>query len=95
MSVNIIEGPVPSSVATRVMGTGLLENLGLGACRDRVGRSEPTEDGRALLAASGMGSLSGSVSDRCPRDDSLRSYPALETLAALGEEGRLEMIAAF
>lgn len=45
MSVNIIEGPGPSSVATRVTGTGLLLNFGVEAWRDNGGRSE-CEEGR-------------------------------------------------
>ena len=43
---NMILGPGPSSVATRVMGTGLLENFGWEACRERAGRSE-ADDGRS------------------------------------------------
>jgi len=39
----MMDGPGPSSVATRVMGTGLLENLGCEACWERVGRSERIE----------------------------------------------------
>jgi len=50
--VNMILGPGPSSVATRVIGTGLLENLGWDAWRERVGRSERTEAGRVLDEAS-------------------------------------------
>jgi hypothetical protein len=46
VSVNIIEGPGPSSVATRVMGTGLLVNLGMEAWRDKLGLWETTELGR-------------------------------------------------
>ena len=51
MSVNIMLGPGPSSVATRVMGTGLEENLGWEACREREGRSlsERTDEGRLVL----------------------------------------------
>lgn len=50
MSVNIMDGPGPSSVATRVMGTGLEENFGVEAWREREGRADWTEEGR--LAAS-------------------------------------------
>lgn len=56
--MNMILGPGPSSVATRVMGTGLLENLGIDAWRERLGRSERTDDGRSLEAGLGeAGSL--------------------------------------
>jgi hypothetical protein len=51
VSVNIIEGPVSSSVATRVMGTGLEENLGMEAWREREGRSERIEDARLSVPA--------------------------------------------
>jgi len=40
VSANIMLGPGPSSVATRVMGTGLLENLGMDAWREMEGRSD-------------------------------------------------------
>lgn len=83
MSVNIIEGPGPSSVATRVIGTGLLEKWGFEVCRESEGRSERAEDGRLLCAGSTL-RFSGSVRDA--RDDGL--FPAL---AALSEEGRLEL----
>lgn len=48
VSVNIMLGPGPSSVATRVMGTGLLENFGAEAWREREGRMEWTEEGRPV-----------------------------------------------
>ena len=51
MSVNIIEGPGPSSVATLVIGTGRDENLGFEACRERVGRSI---DGRGVVGEAGL-----------------------------------------
>lgn len=38
--VNIMLGPGPSSVATRVMGTGFDENFGVEACREREGRAD-------------------------------------------------------
>jgi len=61
VSVNIILGPGPSSVATRVMGTGLLENLGWEVCREIEGRSERTDEGRVLEDTSAFGVvLSGS-----------------------------------
>lgn len=57
MSVNIMLGPGPSSVATRVIGTGLLENFGCEACRETEGRSERVEGGRFDLSFEGV--LSG------------------------------------
>jgi hypothetical protein len=59
--VNIIEGPGPSSVATRVMGTGLLVNLGREAWRDRLGRWEAADGGRPLEESVFRGVLSGSL----------------------------------
>lgn len=44
--MNIIDGPGPSSVAIRVMGTGLEENFGAEAWREREGRADWTDDGR-------------------------------------------------
>lgn len=62
--MNMILGPGPSSVATLVIGTGLLENLGCDACREIDGRSERTEAGRVLVEDSGfIGVLSGSFWD--------------------------------
>ena len=43
--MNIIEGPGPSSVATRVMGTGLEENLGLAAWSEREGAESVALEG--------------------------------------------------
>lgn len=44
--MNMMLGPGPSSVATRVIGTGLLENLGWEAWRESDGLSDLTEEGR-------------------------------------------------
>jgi hypothetical protein len=64
VSVNMMDGPGPSSVATRVIGKGLLENLGIDACLESVGRSEPAEGGLPLDGASFFaGILSMSISD--------------------------------
>lgn len=38
VSVNMIDGPGPSSVATLVIGTGFDENFGIEECRDIAGR---------------------------------------------------------
>lgn len=79
VSVNIIEGPGPSSVATRVMGTGLLENLGWEACRERGGLSDPTDGGR-VPEDSGCGDL-GSLSEPALlplSDDALSEFARLE-----------------
>lgn len=62
VSVNMIEGPGPSSVATRVMGTGLLVNLGMDAWREREGRSDLADSGRLIWLGLG-GVLSGSLRD--------------------------------
>jgi hypothetical protein len=48
VSVNIMLGPGPSSVATRVMGTGFEVNLRAEACREREGRTEWIEEGRSM-----------------------------------------------
>lgn len=79
--MNIIEGPGPSSVATRVIGTGLLENLGWEAWRERGGLTDPTEGGR-VLEDSGYGDLG-----------SLREAGLLPGLSdgALSEVARLEI----
>ena len=80
--MNIIEGPGPSSVATRVIGTGLLENFGVEAWRDSEGRSAPTECGR-LVEDSGLGeTLSGSLRDAGllpASDDALIGVTMFET----------------
>ena len=54
VSVNMMLGPGPSSVATRVMGTGLLENLGCDACLESDERSERIEEVLVLAVASGL-----------------------------------------
>jgi len=46
VSVNIMLGPGPSSVATLVIGTGLEENFGWEAWREMEGRSEVLDCGR-------------------------------------------------
>lgn len=100
VSVNIIEGPGPSSVATRVMGTGLLENLGVETCREREGRMEWTEDGRfvASLRSFIEGGLVVSL-----MEDGLLDVPSEEigrlatdaTLEALSVVERLDIEAGF
>ena len=46
--MNMMLGPGPSSVATRVIGTGLLENFGCEAWRESAGRSDREDEGRNL-----------------------------------------------
>ena len=81
--MNMMLGPGPSSVATRVIGTGLLENLGWDAWRERVGRSERTEVGRVLNETSAfVGVLSVSS-----REAGLLLVPSE---VALSEDARFE-----
>jgi hypothetical protein len=54
VSVNMMEGPGPSSVATRVMGTGLEVNFGMLACRLREGRSLALELGGRVEVRPGV-----------------------------------------
>jgi hypothetical protein len=83
VSVNMMLGPGPSSVAMRVIGTGLLENLGWEAWRESVGRSERTEAGRVPDEASAfVGILSTSF-----REAGLLLVPSE---LALSEDARLE-----
>lgn len=48
VSANIMLGPGPSSIATRVMGTGLEVNLRAEALWERGGRADWTEGGRSV-----------------------------------------------
>ena len=82
--MNIMLGPGPSSVATRVMGTGLEENLGWEAWRERVGRSDRTEEGRD-------GSTFAKSSDSFRETSFVPELPE----AAFNELARLETEAGF
>ncbi len=84
--MNIMDGPGPSSVATRVIGTGLLENLGWEAWREREGRSDLADVGRPVLNMSSFGDL-GSLRE-------LGLLPEASELA-FKEVARLEIDAGF
>ena len=87
VSVNIIEGPGPSSVATRVMGTGLLENFGADAWREREGRADWTDEGR--FAAS-FGSLMDGGLLLVPSED-VRRLEIEDAFEAFREAERLDI----
>ena len=77
--MNIIEGPGPSSVDIRVMGTGLLVNLGSEAWRNILGRSEAVDGGRLFEGSDLRVVLSGSLSDAgaLPASDAVFEYEAM------------------
>jgi len=84
VSVNIMLGPGPSSVATRVMGTGFEENFGVEAWRDREGRWEATEEGLwgspgRDVEAAGFGGVSCADEGRL-EEASFREEVRLETV---------------
>jgi hypothetical protein len=74
-----MEGPGPSSVAMRVIGTGFEENFGAEAWREREGRADWTEEGR----------LGTSLEDSF-MEEGLLDGPSEEVLEAFRDVARLE-----
>ena len=67
-------------MATRVIGTGLLVNFGIEACRDSGGRSDLADSGRLCSGFGGV--LSGPLIDPGLLDATGDSVPAVATLDA-------------
>jgi len=81
VSVNIMLGPGPSSVATLVIGTGLEENFGWEAWREMEGRSEVLDCGR-LDRSFGSVLFGSLIEERLmafPSDSAFKEVARLET----------------